>query len=257
MRVPVLLFALTLSVTAQAANPANENAQKAKEVIQKTIQAMGGQAYLSFVDFKQEGRGFGFYRGASTGVGAPFTRYYAYPDKERYEFFKDGEWVIIHNGDQGYETTFRGSRLEDKEAHAEYNRRRQYTLDVVLRGWAQDPRTAFFFDGTTIAETRPVYQITLMNANNQNVTLFINSNTYLPVKKSYTWRDPEYKEMAEESELFDNWRTVQGIATAHLYTRTLNGEMNSQRFIKSVTYNTGAGDAIYTPPVLKYDKLKK
>jgi hypothetical protein len=89
------------------------------------------------------------------------------------------------------------------------------------------------------------------------VTLYINQNTFLPVKKSYTWRDPEYKEISEESELFDNWRTVQGIATPHLYTRTLNGEMNSQRFIRSVTYNTGAGDSIYKPPPMDYDKLKK
>jgi hypothetical protein len=258
MRTLLLLLTLALTAGAQtSADLATANAQKAKDIIQKTIQAMGGQAYLTFVDFKQQGRGFGFYQGASVGVGAPFTRFYFYPDKERYEFFKDGDWVIIHNGDKGYETTFRGSREEDKEANAEYNRRRQYMLDVVLRGWAQDPKTAFFYDGTTIAETRPVHKITLMNSQNQNVTLYINQNTFLPVKKSYTWRDPEYKEISEESELFDNWRTVKGIATPHLYTRTLNGEMNSQRFIRSVTYNTGAGDAIYKPPPMDYDKLKK
>jgi hypothetical protein len=256
-----LCFLLTLVATGLAQSPApadpTDNARKAKDVIQKTIQAMGGQAFLSFVDYKQEGRGFGFYHGSSVGVGAPFVRYYAYPDKERFEFFKEGDWVIIHNGDKGYETTFRGTREEDPKDNAEYRRRRLYMLEVVLRGWAQDPKTAFFYDGTTIAETRQVHKITLMNTNNQSVTLYINSNTYLPVKKSYTWRDPEYKEMAEESELFDNWRIVQGIATPHLYTRTRNGEMNSQRFIKTVTYNTGRGEAFYAPPPLNYDKTKK
>src|SRR4029453_6168449 len=118
--------------------------------------------YLTFVDFKQEGRGFGFYQGSSVGVGVPFTRFYSYPDKERYEFFKEGEGVIIHNGDKGYETTFRGTRPEDAKDNADYNRRRQYTLDVVLRGWAQDSKTAFFYDGESIAETRPVYKVTLM-----------------------------------------------------------------------------------------------
>jgi len=253
----LILLGSAAAQTSAPSNPATENAQKAKEIIQKTIAAMGGQAYLSFTGYKQLGRGYGFYRGSSTGVGVPYTRYYGYPDKERLEFFKDGEWVIIHNGEKGYDTTFRGTRLEDPKDNAEYNRRRLYSLDYVLRGWAQDPKTAFFYDGSTIAETRPVHQITLMNAQNQNVTLYISTSTYLPVKKSYTWRDPEYRELSEESELFDNWRTVQGIATPHLYTRTLNGEMNSQRFIKSVTYNTEITEALFTPPQLDYDKLKK
>src|SRR5215468_1705498 len=102
MKYLVLLFTLLLSATAQTApDPARENALKAKTIIAKTIAAMGGQPYLTYVDFKQEGRGFGFYQGSSVGVGVPFTRFYSYPDKERYKVFKEGEWVIIQNSDKG------------------------------------------------------------------------------------------------------------------------------------------------------------
>ena len=254
----ILRTFLFLFVAAQFAAAADDiNAQKAKDIVQKTIAAMGGKAYLTYTDYLQLGRGFGFYQGASTGVGVPIKRWFLYPDKERYEFFKDGEWVIIHNGDKGYETTFRGTRLEDKKDTEIYNRRRQYMLDVVLRDWAADPKTAFFYDGETIAETRPAHKITLLNAKNQTVTLYINAKTYLPIKKTYTWRDPEYKEMQEESELFDNWRVVQGISTPFLYSRFNGPEMTSQRFMKQVQYNTGLTPAKFEPPPLNYDPKKK
>jgi hypothetical protein len=250
-------FLFVVLTTSFAAAADDANAQKAKVIIQKTIAAMGGKAYLTYTDYLQLGRGFGFYQGASTGVGVPIKRWFMYPDKERYEFFKEGEWVIIHNGDKGYETTFRGTRLEDKKDTDSWNRRRQYMLDVVLREWAADPKTAFFYDGETIAETRTAHKITLLNAQNQIATLYISAKTYLPIKKTYTWRDPEYKDMQEESELFDNWRVVQGINTPFLYTRTNKGEMSSQRFIKEVQYNTGAGAAKFDPPPLNYDPTKK
>jgi hypothetical protein len=247
---------LLLSVSFAAAAE-DANSQKTKEIVQKTIAAMGGKAYLTYVDYLQLGRGFGFYQGASTGVGVPIKRYFMYPDKERYEFFKDGEWVIIHNGDKGYETTFRGTRLEDKKDTEVYNRRRQYALDTVLREWASDPKTAFFYDGETIAETRPAHKVTLLNSKNQLVTLYLNTKTYLPIKKTYTWRDPEYKEMQEETELFDNWRVVQGIATPFLITRYNRDQMSSQRFISEMQYNVNVGAAKFEPPILHYDPTKK
>ena len=243
---------------AGAAQPASvdDNARKARHLVEQSIQALGGKAYLNFFDMKQQGRGFGFYRNESKGVGVPYTRLYQFPDKERYEYFRDAAWVIIHNGDKGYETTFHGTHEEDPKDLKEYLRRSQFALDRILRGWASDPKTAFFFDGQTIAETRQVYKITLVNAQNQPVTLFLNTQTLLPVKRTFTWRDTETKEVNEESELYDNYRLVQGISTPYLITRTMNGEMVSQRFLRTVIYNVGVGDAVFQPAAVKLSQKK-
>ncbi len=239
-------------------NPADVGAQKAKQLVQQSIQVLGGKAYLNIKDVKQEGRGYGFDRtGASRGVGLPFTRSYAYFDRERFDFFRDGDWVIIHTGEKGYETTYHGTREQNAEEIADYLRRKQFTLEKVLKEWAADPKTAFFYEGETIAETKRVHQITLMNAANQGVTLYLDLKTLLPVKKTFTWRNVEMREMWEESDMYDNYRLVDGVQTPFLLTSTRNGKMFGQRFLKTVSYNNGFSDALFTPPPVNFGAKKK
>jgi len=96
-----------------------------------------------------------------------------------------------------------------------------------------------------------------VNSKNQSVTLFIDTRTFLPVKKSYSWRNPEYKEIDEEAELYDEYRVEQGISSPHVITRQKNGEMSSQRFIRTVSYNLGLNDSEFAPPPITYNKMKK
>ena len=49
----------------------------------------------------------------------------------------------------------------------------------------------------------------------------------------------------EATEIFDNYKVYQGIATPLSLTRTFNGDMTSQRFITSVQYNTGLPDSMF------------
>jgi hypothetical protein len=244
----------------QSSTPANApdaNAMQARQILQRTIQALGGKAYLTFFDMRQQGRGFGFNNNEPQGVGLPYTRLYQYPDKELYEYFRQGDWRILHIGDKGFETTWRGTKPEDPKTLADYNRRRQVALDYILRGWFADPATALFYDGKTISETKQVHKVTLMNAKNQSVTLFIDEKTFLPVKRSYTFRDPETKDPIEEEELYDQYRDVQGIMTPYTITRKKNGDITAQRFLRSVEYNVGIGDAKFAAPKLDYDRNKK
>lgn len=233
------------------------NTKQAREVIDKCIQALGGDAYLNIKDMQQEGRGYGFSQNAPTGIGIPYWRSYRYPDKERYEFTKERDWIIIHTGDKGYEVTYRGTQPENAADHATYERRRHYALDFVLRDWIHQPGAAFFYEGTTIVGPKTVYQVTVMDAQNQGATLFIDANSFLPIKRSYSWRDPQYKDMNTEEELYDEYRPEQGVQTPHVITRIFNKEMQSQRFITTVKYNSGLSDSLFTPPTLNYNKMKK
>jgi hypothetical protein len=234
------------SAPAQSAPVQDENTRKARAWIDKMIAALGGDAYLDIQDMTQEGRTYGFSHGESSG-GAPFWRFYKWPDKERLELTKQRDWIIIHNGDKGWEQTFRGTALEDPEALQTYIDRSKYSLDRILRVWLHEPGVLIFDDGTAIAERKQAEKITVMNTKNEAVSIFIDSLTSLPVKRSYQHRNKTYKDLDTEDETYDSWHEVQGINTPYTITRVHNGEPQNQRFINKVTYNSGLADSLFLP----------
>jgi hypothetical protein len=224
-----------------------ENARKAEGVIDQMIRTLGGPAYLNIQDITQEGRSYSLYHGQPRGGGVIFWHYYKFPDKDRTEFTKKRDVIYVNSGDKGYEITFRGTHAQDPKELADFLRRRHYALDVVLRKWLAEPGVALFYEGQSVAEAKSVDQITVMNSRNEAVTLFIDSNTHLPVKKTFTWRDPTDKQRNTEDEIYDNYREAQGVMTPFTLTRFFNGEIVSQRFLTTVTYNQGLPDSKFEP----------
>ena len=155
--------------------------------------------------------------------------------------------AFINNGDKGYEITFKGTRRQDAKDLTDYLRSRHYSLDWVIRKWLQEPGVALFYEGATVAEQKNVQQVTIMNAKNEGVTLYVDSSTHLPVKKSFTWRDPTDKQRNVEEEVFDSYRVVQGVMTPFTVTRFYNGDMSRQRFLNSVSYNEDVADSLFEP----------
>lgn len=252
MKVLVVVILLAVVAFAQAnptADPSQqipvdqENARKAKALLDQAIQALGGELYLDIQDISQEGRTYSFHLGQPSSFGLQFWRFYKYPDKDRIELTKKRDVVEVYNGDKGYEITYKGTRAADPKDLTDYNRRRQYALDWVLRHWLNKPGVALFYEGPAVAADKPAEQVTILNAKNQGVTIDIDSNTHLPLKKSYSWRDPTDKERNVEEEVYDNYRPIQGIMTPFSVTRFYNGDMSSQRFLTSVSYNQGLSDA--------------
>lgn len=225
--------------------PDDPGAVKARRLIDQMIQALGGDAYMSYTDMEQSGRTYGFFHGEPSGAGTVFWRMWKWPDKDRIELTKQRDWIIIHNGDQGWEITFRGRSPEDKKALDDFLRRRYYSIEIVLRQWLRQPGVALFYEGQANANRRPADQVTIMNLKNEALTLYIDQNSHLPVKKSFTWRDPETRERIDESETYDNYKPIQGIMTPLSVTRQENDQNTNQRFITTVTYNQGLPDSIF------------
>ena len=228
--------------------PIDPGAVKAKQLVEKMVQTLGGDAYLHYTDVQQEGRTNSFYHGQPTGGTAPFWRFYRFPDKERIELTKQRDWIIIHSGDRGTETTFHGTKPEDDDVHRDYVMRDQYSIDRVLRTWLDAPGTTYFYDGTGFTDNHEVENVTIANAKNQQVSFSIDSSKYLPIRKSFTVRDPLYKEKDTYSDIYSEYRLVQGIQTPHVITRMKNNEMVSQRFLSKVSYNQNLPDNLFVPP---------
>ena len=225
-----------------------ENQRKAKAVLDQMVDALGGNAYLNITDISQQGRSYSFHLGTPNSTGLVFWRFYKFPDKDRVEVTKKRDVAFINNGDKGYEVTYKGTRAQDAKDLVDYLRTRHYSLDWVIRKWLHEPGVALFYEGATVADQKNVQQVTVMNAKNEGVTLYIDSSTHLPVKKSFTWRDPTDKQRNVEEEVFDSYRLVQGVMTPFTVTRFYNGDMSRQRFLNSVSYNEGVADSLFEPP---------
>jgi hypothetical protein len=219
------------------------NAAKARAVLNQAIQALGGNAYLNISDISQEGRNYSFYHGRPNSLGIVFWRFFRFPDKERVELTKQRDVIYVNNGDKGYEITYKGTRDEEPKDLADYLRRRHFGLDSVLRKWLLEPGVALFYEGQTVTEGKTVDQVTVMNAHNEGVTLYLDTADHLPVKKTFSWRDATDKQRNVEGEVYDNYREVQGIMTPFTVTRYYNGDMSGQRFITTVSYNQGISDS--------------
>ena len=253
MRKLAIVLLLATAAFAQApkatpSTPPDPNAQKARKLLQQGIQALGGQAWLNAKDMEQEGRSYGYQHGSPSGMGVQFWRFWKYPDKDRIELTKQRDVVYIYNGDKGYEITFKGTAAMDPVDLKNYIRRREHSLETVLRAWLPDPKTALFYDGPAMAQQKYTDKVTLLNANNDSVTLYLDRDTHLPVKTEFEWRAPDRLKDVE-NEIFDNWRLEQGVMTPHSTMRMHNGAITNQRFITSVKYNQGFPDKMFQATV--------
>jgi hypothetical protein len=230
--------------------------KKAKEVLDNMIRALGGEAYLTMKDMSVEGRNYGFYQGRPKGLGTLYWRFWQTPDKERYEFTKQRDVIDLFTGDNGYETTYKGTAAIDPKELASYLRRREHSLEWVLRNWLSAPGTMILYEGTAVVEQNLADKVTILTASNDSVTIAVDPNSHLPVRKSYSYRDPIDRQFDEESEIYSNYKLVQGINTPYATVRMENGEMSNQRFVNKVSYNTGLQPSMFEPQGLLYKSTK-
>jgi hypothetical protein len=247
----VALLILLGAAFAQSTSPsqsepiARENSAKAKAVLDQAIQALGGDAYLNIQDISQQGRTYSFHHGETTSTGILFWRFVKFPDKERIEVTKQRDVAYVYNGDNAYEVTYKGTATQDTKTTTEYVRRREHSLEWVLRRWLKEPGVALFYEGSALAADKPAEQVSVMNAKNESVTLYLDTTTHLPIKKTFSWRDPTDKLLNTEEEVYDAYRPTQGIMTPYSVTRFYNGDMSNQRFLNTVSYNGGLNDSMF------------
>jgi hypothetical protein len=255
-----------LPTTAVSLND-SDNARKARAVLDQTIQTLGGQPYLTYENRSETGRYYPLYHGRTNSTGIPYNYYVEYPDKDRFEvihtkdiFLIQGsiddvkvknkfDIVLIHNGDKGYETTYKGTAPQDALDLENYLRRRVHSLEWVFRKWIRDPNVALFYDGQAVVDGKECEGVTLLNSQNDSVSVSLDMNTHYPVRVSYSWRDLTDKQKNVEEEIYDNYKLVQGIWTPHSITRYFNGETSQQRFITTASYNRKLSDSMFEASV--------
>jgi hypothetical protein len=222
---------------AQSSDAQDANAKRARAALDAMVQALGGDRWLNLENSYVEGRTSGFYQGKPTGAIGDFFSYHVFPDKDRLELTKKRDVVDIFIGNEGWEITYRGKRPLPKEQMDEFLRRRNHSLETAVKVWMKDPGTILLFDGQSLAERHLADQVTLISSSNDSITIQMDAETHLPLRRSFQWRDPLYKDKNNDAEEYDDYHTIDGIPTPYAITRFHNGDMTNQRFVYKAAYN--------------------
>ena len=189
LRIACLLIILTLLHPAGAQDQdAVANQKKARETLDAMVTALGGQRWLTLTSTMQQGRTSGFYQGKPTGATSDFYEIQKFPDQTRIELGKKRDVVEIINGNQVWEVTYRGKRELPKDQVDELLRRRNHSIQTAMRVWLKDPRTVLIYGGQALVERHLADQTTLINAENDSITIQTDAETHLPLRRSYQWR---------------------------------------------------------------------
>ena len=216
---------------------AAKNAKQARAVLDAMVQALGGDAWLNLKNREQHGHVAAFFRGTPDPGTTEIFDFHSWPDHDRVDVTKHRDYVQFWVGREGWEVTYRGKKAIPQEQVDDYMRRRDHSIEMAVKVWLKDPKTILVYEGQHLAERHLAEQVTLISASNEAITILTDVQTHLPLKRSFQWRDPVYKDKNTDTEEYDDYHPVQGLPTPYTITRWKNDEMVRQFFIDRVTYN--------------------
>jgi hypothetical protein len=236
--VAVMMLAAPVATRTQTGgDAAGKNAQQARAALEAMIKALGGDAWLNMQNEMMEGHVAAFFHGTPDLGTTETFEYHQWPDHDRIEVTKHRDVVEFFVGRQGWEVTYRGKKPMDKEILDEYLRRRDHSIETAVKVWMKEPNTILVFEGQHLAERHLADQVTLISPENESVTILMDAQTHLPLRRVFEWRDPVYHDKNSDAEEYDDYHTIQGFPTPFTISRFKNDDQVRQYYVTKVSYN--------------------
>ncbi|MGB6974459.1 MAG: hypothetical protein WBD67_07235 [Terracidiphilus sp.] len=233
------LLAVMLATPALRAQDAaaDQNAAKARAVLNQMVQALGGERWLNMKNEMIRGQIAAFFQGKPDLGTTEVWQFHQWPDKDRMEATKHRDVVDFFIGNEGWEVTYRGKAPLPKDIVDGFLRRRAHSIETAVKVWMKDPKTILIYEGQHMANRHMGDQVTLISANNEAVTILADTQTHLPIEQSFQWRDPVYHDKNTETEDYTDYHMVDGLPAPFTISRTKNGDMTREFFVTQVEFN--------------------
>lgn len=225
------------NATQQAEDEAAKNAKQARAVLDKMVQALGGQQWLDMKNRMEHGRVAGFFHGQPNVGTMELWDFHQWPDHDRIDVTKHRDVVEFFVGREGWEVTYRGKKQLPQDQVDDFLRRRDHSIETAVKVWLKDPKTILVYEGQHLVERHLAEQVTLISAENEAITILTDLDTHLPLRRSFQYRDPVYHDKNTDAEEYDDYHPMGGLPTPLKITRFKNDEMARQFYIDKVEYN--------------------
>jgi hypothetical protein len=239
----------------QADKPKTETDDKAEQIVQRAIKAVGGDRYLSVRTLIGKGF-FTDYKDGVPGVPAKFVDYIAYPDRERTEFTGGGARLIQTNDhDKGWIYDGAALTLKDQTAGQleDFRMAMRTSAENLLRGWwRKDGATLSYVGRREAGLARRNETVRLTYPDGLWIEYEFAAADGLPAKVLYQRKQKkpdsdETENISEEDRLFKPI-TIDGVVSPYVIDHYRNGVQTSRINYDSVEFNKPITDSLFAKP---------
>ncbi len=199
--------------------PAQGRQEKARQLLEKCLEAVGGEAFLSIRTLKQTGRAYSFYRTDLRAL-AVITIFNEYgppeenedpdwlPVSRREVYTEKGDYYTLFQNGTGWEITYLGARPLPEDTVQRYRISTRRDIFHILRYRLDEPGMYFYYAGTEIISNVPTHAVEITDSENEKVTVYLRMSDNLPVQQVYLRRDPKTRIPYEEMSIYSKYRKV-------------------------------------------------
>jgi hypothetical protein len=231
-------------------NYLEESAKKAKAILEKTVQALGGERFLQVKDITVSGRFYEFRKDELAGTTL-FQSYTKFPTKLRNEIGKKKDVVIINDGEKGWKIEYKNLSAQSPEEIKSYIKNTRHSPDYVFRFLIQEEGTKLRYAGQSRMDLDWAEEVQLIDKNNDRIKIFISSSTFLPLKMEYQSPGIGKRWATEDEKFYYNYHNIQGVQIPFKTVRMSNGFKVSEVHLEAATVDSGLPDGLFTPEYVK------
>jgi hypothetical protein len=227
----------------------DRDAERGRKIIDQAIQALGGPVYLTLRDYKTEGRAFSFDRWEEINGLSPIVNYERLPDKFRQVIGKKRDVIYVLNGDQGWDSNFRGVALMATAEVERIKLSRSLSFDVVLRFRLKEAGISVLALGTDFVEGRPVDIVEVADNENRVVRMGFDQQTHLPVRREWERTLPN-RQREQWVETLGKYHAAKNspVQFPFYIRREKNGIKVYEGFVTEVEVNSRHSDSLFQRP---------
>ncbi len=230
---------------------------KGKQLMDQALAALGGDHFLRLRNVVESGRVYNFFHGELNGleIARIFIEYLdASPSKglgvrERELFGKKQDYSLLFFSNQAWDVTYRGARPIPDEDWKKYRRSTENNILYILRVRRNEPGLQFDYVGTDVWLSTHVEIVDVTDARDQTVRVYLDHNSMLPIRETFSWIDPATQYHDDEVTDFSKYRDAGGgVMWPYTIHRERNGYKVYEKYADKVEVNQGLPAGIFELP---------
>lgn len=249
----IVLVAIASPLAAQS----DASSAKAKQLVDQSITALGGDRFLNMKNRVARGRVYSFFHDQLSGLDVTTTYTEYLPDKppkgialrEREILGKKQDYSYLFLSDQAWDVTYRGARPVPDESWQNYVRNTENDILYILKVRHDEPGLIYDYVGTDVYLSTHVEIVDITDSQSRTVRVYFDHNSLLPIHETFTWLDPDTRAHNDESFDYDKYRDAgDGIMWPLVIERARNGYKTYQMFATKVEVNQPVPPKVFDLP---------